>query len=98
MARGALVRNRLREEVNAAVTIQACWRRFVEERKYRQIRNTVLAIQAAYRGRDYRNQYVFFSSSLESFVSNSTKYSDYFATGFLVENKGCNHRNFTTGF
>uniref|UniRef100_F1KQ35 Myosin-IXb n=1 Tax=Ascaris suum TaxID=6253 RepID=F1KQ35_ASCSU len=57
MARGALVRNRLREEVNAAVTIQACWRRFVEERKYRQIRNTVLAIQAAYRGRDYRNHF-----------------------------------------
>uniref|UniRef100_A0A915BD69 Myosin motor domain-containing protein n=1 Tax=Parascaris univalens TaxID=6257 RepID=A0A915BD69_PARUN len=57
MARGALVRNRLREEVNAAVTIQACWRRFVEERKYRQIRNTVLAIQAACRGRDYRNHF-----------------------------------------
>uniref|UniRef100_A0A915BDA5 Myosin motor domain-containing protein n=1 Tax=Parascaris univalens TaxID=6257 RepID=A0A915BDA5_PARUN len=56
-ARGALVRNRLREEVNAAVTIQACWRRFVEERKYRQIRNTVLAIQAACRGRDYRNHF-----------------------------------------
>ncbi|VDM37297.1 unnamed protein product [Toxocara canis] len=58
MVRGMIVRNRLREEANAALVIQTNWRRFVEERKYRQIRNTILAIQAAYRGNQYRNHFV----------------------------------------
>lgn len=60
MARGMLVRNRLRERSNAALMIQRNWKRHLAERKYNKVRKTVIAIQSYYRGDRARKKYCFF--------------------------------------
>lgn len=52
-----IVRNRLREVYDAALVIQRNWKRFKLERRYQQIRRTVVAIQAHYRGICARRRY-----------------------------------------
>uniref|UniRef100_A0A158R5X7 Myosin motor domain-containing protein n=1 Tax=Syphacia muris TaxID=451379 RepID=A0A158R5X7_9BILA len=56
MIRGMFVRNRLREEAQAAVVIQSAWRRYVVRKRYKQIRTAVIAIQAAFRGHQVRQR------------------------------------------
>ncbi|VDK70855.1 unnamed protein product [Litomosoides sigmodontis] len=57
VARGMIVRNRLREAYDAALVIQRTWKRFKMERRYKQIRGAVVAIQAHYRGAHARKRY-----------------------------------------
>ncbi|KAH7730130.1 myosin VA [Aphelenchoides avenae] len=57
LARGAILRSALRRRHLAALCIQTNWRRYVEQKKYRQARNTILQIQAIARGRASRQRF-----------------------------------------
>lgn len=57
LVRGMIVRNRLREQYNAALLIQRNWKRFKVERKYMQIRRAIIGIQSQYRGDCARKRY-----------------------------------------
>lgn len=52
-----LVRNRLQERINAAIIIQSNWKRFLAERRYRQIRNTIITIQSMHKGNQMKIRY-----------------------------------------
>lgn len=55
--RGMCTRNDLRRQTLAAVFIQTAWRRYLAEKRYRQIRRVVLAIQSIFRGQQARGKF-----------------------------------------
>lgn len=49
-------RNEIRRQALAAVFIQTAWRRFIAERRYKQLRRIALIIQSNFRGKQAREK------------------------------------------
>ncbi|CAD6184254.1 unnamed protein product [Caenorhabditis auriculariae] len=58
LVRGALVRSQLRRQSYAALVIQSNWKRYHEQQQYQRLRNTIIALQSAYRGAAARKKFV----------------------------------------
>ncbi|KIH64250.1 myosin head [Ancylostoma duodenale] len=56
LVRGVLARSQLRRQAYAALIIQSNWKRYREEHRYRLLREAVIALQAAFRGREARKR------------------------------------------
>uniref|UniRef100_A0A914PHG0 Myosin motor domain-containing protein n=1 Tax=Panagrolaimus davidi TaxID=227884 RepID=A0A914PHG0_9BILA len=57
LSRGMLVRNRIRQRMDAALCIQTYFRRHIAQKKYRLIMDTITRIQAIAKGRIVREKY-----------------------------------------
>ena len=58
MIRGMIVRNQIRQRLESAILIQTNWRRFLAQRKYRLVRDTIYRIQAIARGNAARKRFL----------------------------------------
>lgn len=54
LIRGGLVRNEIRQRLKSAVTIQSNWRRYLAQKKYQLVLDTVIQIQAIVKGKQVR--------------------------------------------
>ncbi|PIO61088.1 hypothetical protein TELCIR_17399 [Teladorsagia circumcincta] len=62
LVRGVLARNHLRRQAYAALVIQSNWKRYREEHRYRLLREAVIALQSAFRGREARKRFAFYKA------------------------------------